>query len=55
VDQPAVTGTTRSRCEAGIRFDDTGVEALGGWTVHSDDLIDFEIVPVRTSEEAAAR
>jgi uncharacterized protein DUF3303 len=30
------------------------VEALGGWTVRWDDLIDFEIVPVRTSEEAAA-
>jgi hypothetical protein len=30
------------------------VEALGGWTVRWDDLIDFEIVPVRTSEDASA-
>jgi hypothetical protein len=30
------------------------VEALGEWTVRWDDLIDFEIVPVRTSEEASA-
>ena len=27
--------------------------ALGEWTRHWDDLVDFEIVPVRTSEEAA--
>jgi hypothetical protein len=30
------------------------VEALGEWTARWDDLIEFEIVPVRTSEEAAA-
>ncbi len=24
------------------------------WTRHWDDLVDFEILPVRTSEEAAA-
>lgn len=27
---------------------------LEAWTAHWDDLADFEIVPVRTSEEAAA-
>jgi hypothetical protein len=27
--------------------------ALAGWTVNWSDLVDFEIVPVRTSEEAA--
>lgn len=27
---------------------------LGAWTSHWDDLIDFEIIPVRTSAEAAA-
>jgi len=27
--------------------------ALSPWTKHWDDLVDFEIVPVRTSEEAA--
>ena len=27
---------------------------LNAWTVHWDDLIDFEIIPVRTSAEAAA-
>jgi hypothetical protein len=30
------------------------VEALGEWTARWDDLIEFEIVPVRTSEEASA-
>ena len=28
--------------------------ALKEWTAHWEDLVDFEIVPVRTSEEAAA-
>ncbi len=28
--------------------------ALKEWTVNWEDLVDFEIVPVRTSEEAAA-
>lgn len=28
--------------------------ALQEWTRHWDDLVDFEIVPVRTSAEAAA-
>jgi len=27
---------------------------LRQWTKHWEDLIDFEIVPVRTSEQAAA-
>src|SRR5262249_13179734 len=27
---------------------------LGEWTRHWNDLVDFEVVPVRTSEEAAA-
>jgi len=27
---------------------------LGAWTRHWDDLVDFEIVPVHTSERAAA-
>jgi len=27
---------------------------LGEWTAHWNDLVDFEIVPVRTSAEAAA-
>jgi uncharacterized protein DUF3303 len=30
-----------------------GEAALKQWTVHWDDLVEFEIVPVRTSEEAA--
>jgi hypothetical protein len=29
-------------------------EALKGWTVNWEDIVDFEIVPVRTSAEAAA-
>jgi len=29
-------------------------EALQQWTSHWDDLIDFEVIPVRTSAEAAA-
>lgn len=29
-------------------------EKLREWTVHWEDLVDFEIVPVRTSAEAAA-
>jgi Protein of unknown function (DUF3303) len=34
---------------------ETDSEALfSDWTAHWDDLIDFEIVPVRTSAEAAA-
>jgi hypothetical protein len=28
--------------------------ALRDWTTHWDDLVDFEIVPVRTSADAAA-
>jgi len=28
-------------------------ERLRAWTMHWDDLVDFEIVPVRTSAEAA--
>lgn len=31
-----------------------GEALLGEWTANRDDLIDFEIVPVRTSAEAAA-
>ena len=31
-----------------------GVEVLTEWIANWDDLVDFEIVPVRTSEEAAA-
>lgn len=31
-----------------------GEEALGEWTSHWSDLVDFEIVPVYTSEQAAA-
>ena len=29
-------------------------EKLREWTIHWEDLVDFEIVPVRTSAEAAA-
>lgn len=29
-------------------------KVLGEWTANWDDLIDFEIVPVRTSQEATA-
>lgn len=29
------------------------VELLRQWTVHWEDLVDFEIVPVQTSEQAA--
>lgn len=28
---------------------------LAQWTAHWDDLVDFEIIPVLTSAEAAAR
>jgi hypothetical protein len=31
-----------------------GVEIIDEWTARWDDLVDFEIVPVRTSEQAAA-
>lgn len=29
-------------------------ERLRAWTIHWEDLVDFEIVPVRSSAEAAA-
>ena len=29
-------------------------EALKAWTVNWDDLVDFEVIPVRTSADAAA-
>ena len=31
-----------------------GVDVLREWTANWNDVIDFEIVPVRTSQEAAA-
>lgn len=40
------------RCFQVMEADDEA--ALRVWTVHWEDLVDFEIVPVRTSAEAAA-
>jgi hypothetical protein len=40
------------RCFQVMEADDAGL--LKEWTANWDDLIDFEIVPVRTSAEAAA-
>ena len=40
------------RCFQVMRADD--VSLLGEWTANWEDLVDFEIIPVRTSEEAAA-
>jgi Protein of unknown function (DUF3303) len=40
------------RCFQVMETDDESL--LGSWTANWSDLIDFEIVPVRTSAEAAA-
>lgn len=40
------------RCFQVMQADDE--ESLRGWTANWDDLIDFEIIPVRTSPEATA-
>jgi hypothetical protein len=40
------------RCFQLMEADDEGL--FKAWTANWDDLIDFEIVPVRTSAEAAA-
>ena len=40
------------RCFQVMETDDESL--LGAWTANWSDLIDFEIVPVRTSAEAAA-
>jgi len=43
------------KCERCFQVMETDEEALlGQWTANWDDLIDFEIVPVRSSAEAAA-
>jgi hypothetical protein len=41
-----------NRCFQVMEADNLG--RLKDWTTHWDDLADFEIVPVRTSAEAAA-
>jgi len=41
-----------SRCFQVMEADDE--DRLREWTKHWDDLTDFEIIPVRTSAEAAA-
>jgi hypothetical protein len=41
-----------SRCFQLMECDDP--QLLGQWTKHWQDLVDFEIVPVVTSKEAAA-
>jgi hypothetical protein len=41
-----------NRCFQVMEADNEG--RLKDWTTHWDDLADFEIVPVRTSAEAAA-
>jgi len=43
---------TYDRCFQVMETDDEAL--LKAWTSHWNDLIDFEIVPVRTSAEAAA-
>ena len=40
------------RCFQVMEADDAAL--IGEWTSNWDDLVDFEIVPVRTSAEAAA-
>jgi hypothetical protein len=40
------------RCFQVMEADDEALFAA--WTAHWDDLVEFEIVPVRTSSEAAA-
>jgi hypothetical protein len=40
------------RCFQIMEAEDAGL--LAEWTANWDDLVDFEIVPVRTSQEAAA-
>ena len=40
------------RCFQLVQTDDPGL--IGQWTAHWQDLVDFEIVPVMTSKEAAA-
>lgn len=41
-----------NRCFQLVKSDDPGL--IGQWTAQWDDLVDFEIVPVMTSQEAAA-
>ena len=41
-----------NRCFQLVKSDDPAL--IGQWTSHWDDLVDFEIVPVITSKEAAA-
>ena len=41
-----------NRCFQLVKSDDPGL--IGQWTAQWDDLVDFEIVPVITSQEAAA-
>lgn len=40
------------RCFQVMETDDETL--IGEWTAHWDDLVEFEIVPVRTSADAAA-
>jgi hypothetical protein len=46
------TETNYDRCFQMMECDD--VRLLHEWADHWRDLVDFELVPVRTSEEAAA-
>ena len=41
-----------NRCFQLVKSDDPAL--IGQWTAQWDDLVDFEIVPVMTSQEAAA-
>ena len=41
-----------NRCFQLVKSDNPNL--IGQWTARWDDLVDFEIVPVMTSEEAAA-
>ena len=41
------------RCFQVMETDDP--DLFSEWTANWEDLVDFEIVPVRTSQEAAAR
>jgi hypothetical protein len=43
---------TFERCYQVMEADD--VRLIHEWTLHWDDLVEFEIVPVRTSHEAAS-
>ena len=50
-----VTSWVDLKFERCFQVMEAGDEALlRQWTAHWDDLVDFEIVPVRTSAEAAA-